>query len=215
MINGATNYHNHRNFKFKLNLITLTLPSKQNEHSDNEIKHRALNNFFTQLRTKHNLVNYVWKAEKQKNGNIHFHIITDKFFDIDLSTHLRILFLTGMGYISSYRENQKSFHKDGFKPRPELFKKWSLKKRIEAYKSGVITNWTNPHSSFDVHSLRKESETPELISAKYLTKNPDCYREYSKRLAADFVVANQGNYPHPDDAALLYETVKKEIDGSR
>lgn len=66
------------NFTFKVNFITLTLCSKQ-KHSDNEIKAVLLNQFLTELRTKFKCSNYLWRAESQRNGNIHFHIVTDVF----------------------------------------------------------------------------------------------------------------------------------------
>jgi hypothetical protein len=65
-------------FTFKVNFITLTLSSSQ-IHTDNEIKKGLLNQFLIEASKKWNVVNYVWKAEKQRNGNIHFHILTDKF----------------------------------------------------------------------------------------------------------------------------------------
>lgn len=64
--------------RFKLNFVTLTLASRQ-IHSDNEIKSKLLNNFLTVARQKWGCVHYVWRAEAQKNGNIHFHIVFDKF----------------------------------------------------------------------------------------------------------------------------------------
>lgn len=63
---------------FKLNFLTLTLSSKQ-IHTDNEIKAKLLNQFLTELRTKYNCSNYLWRAESQRNGNIHFHVVTDVF----------------------------------------------------------------------------------------------------------------------------------------
>ncbi len=65
-------------FKFKLNFITLTLCSKQ-KHSDNVIKSQLLNQFLTEIRIKYNCKNYLWRAESQRNGNIHFHVVTDVF----------------------------------------------------------------------------------------------------------------------------------------
>ena len=67
-----------RTFSLKVNFITLTLSSKQ-IHSDNEIKSKLLDQFFTELRTKYNVEHYIWCAEPQKNGNIHFHITTNKY----------------------------------------------------------------------------------------------------------------------------------------
>jgi len=58
--------------------ITLTLPSKQ-MHDDKEIINTCLNSFMLEIKKYHNVKKYVWRAEKQKNGNIHFHIVADAF----------------------------------------------------------------------------------------------------------------------------------------
>src|SRR5690554_5071199 len=58
--------------------ITLTLSSKQ-VHDDNFIKRNLLNNFIIYMGRKFDMKNYLWKAEKQKNGSIHFHIVTDVY----------------------------------------------------------------------------------------------------------------------------------------
>ncbi|MES2133682.1 MAG: hypothetical protein V4506_15135 [Bacteroidota bacterium] len=63
---------------FKLNFITLTLAEKQ-RHSDNYVKDKMLSAFIQWLQRKHGVVSYIWKAESQLNGNIHFHITTNKF----------------------------------------------------------------------------------------------------------------------------------------
>ncbi len=65
-------------YDFKINFITLTLASKQT-HSDQEIKKKLLNQFLIECKSKWNVNNYLWRAESQRNGNIHFHICTDKF----------------------------------------------------------------------------------------------------------------------------------------
>jgi hypothetical protein len=67
-----------RTWQFKLNFVTLTLCSKQ-IHTDAEIKSILLNQFLTELRTKYGCTLYLWRAESQSNGNIHFHVITDVF----------------------------------------------------------------------------------------------------------------------------------------
>src|SRR5690606_39568338 len=71
---------NHRlgsTYKFRLSFITLTLPSPQGSISDKEIKRGPLRMFIQKMGRRYGMYNYVWKAEKQKNGNIHFHITTD------------------------------------------------------------------------------------------------------------------------------------------
>jgi hypothetical protein len=65
-------------FNFSVNFITLTLPSKQLD-LDIEINHSFLNQFLIEAKRKWHVNRYVWKYEKQNNGNIHYHILTDKF----------------------------------------------------------------------------------------------------------------------------------------
>lgn len=90
-----------RRVKFKLSFITLTLPSKQ-IHTDKEIKRECLNVFLQWLRDTYKDIKYVWKAEIQQNGNIHFHITTDVFI------HYRILrarwnkIVNKLGYVDRY-----------------------------------------------------------------------------------------------------------------
>lgn len=60
--------------------ITLTLSKKQT-HDDLEIKRLLLNKFLIYMNRLYGMKNYLWKAEKQKNGNLHFHIITDTFIN--------------------------------------------------------------------------------------------------------------------------------------
>jgi hypothetical protein len=88
-------------FKFKVGFITLTLPSMQ-IHTDQEIKSICLNQFLIEARKKWNMSNYVWKAEKQGNGNIHFHILTDVFIP---HWELRVTWnriVEKLGYVTRY-----------------------------------------------------------------------------------------------------------------
>jgi hypothetical protein len=71
-----------KRFSFLINFITLSLPSAQ-IHSDDEIKKVCLESFLDKCRKYINLKNYVWKAEAQLNGNIHFHIVTDTYIRYD------------------------------------------------------------------------------------------------------------------------------------
>lgn len=58
--------------------ITITLASKQ-QHPDKEIKRRLLDLFIKRLKKEFDIDKYFWKAERQINGNIHFHLIVDKY----------------------------------------------------------------------------------------------------------------------------------------
>lgn len=65
-------------FKFKMSFITLTLPAQQ-IHPDEVIRQKCFEPLLRKLRRKCEMKYYVWKAETQKNGNIHFHITTNVF----------------------------------------------------------------------------------------------------------------------------------------
>lgn len=64
----------------KVILLTLTLSSAQ-KHDDKYIKRHLFNHFMAYILKKKPETNYLWKAEKQKNGNLHFHIFLDNYFD--------------------------------------------------------------------------------------------------------------------------------------
>lgn len=71
---GQGNYYRNS----KVTFVTLTLSGKQ-VHSDNDIKRKMLNRFIVELRREKGVCHYFWRAEPQKNGNIHFHILIDKY----------------------------------------------------------------------------------------------------------------------------------------
>jgi hypothetical protein len=75
----ATNYALNKTFKFRINFITLTLSAPQGAISDKQIKATLLSNFLDRAKKKWGMDTYVWRAEKQKNTNIHFHITTDVY----------------------------------------------------------------------------------------------------------------------------------------
>jgi hypothetical protein len=58
--------------------VTLTLASTQ-RHSDNEIKRELLNYFIIYAIRNFGVREYLWRAEAQANGNIHFHLFVDSF----------------------------------------------------------------------------------------------------------------------------------------
>lgn len=74
IINPVTN----KRQKFHLAFWTLTLSAPQYFKSDSDIKKELLEPFLRKMRKK-GMRNYIWKAELQQNGNIHFHLLTDFF----------------------------------------------------------------------------------------------------------------------------------------
>jgi hypothetical protein len=66
-------------YKFKLNFITLTLPSAQEPGTDRELKRGPLKVWIQKMKRHFGMHDYVWKAEVQENGNLHFHITTNVY----------------------------------------------------------------------------------------------------------------------------------------
>jgi hypothetical protein len=157
-----------KTFKFKLSFITLTLSSKQ-IHSDNEIKELLLNQFLVEARKKWRVKDYLWRAEPQSNGNIHFHIVCDKFIPWSELRDTWNRIQNKLGYVDRYRDEMKAFHAGGFNVRVDLLKTWAVKKQIRAYRTGSKNDWNSPNST-DIHSINHISNLPAYL-AKYCTKN--------------------------------------------
>jgi hypothetical protein len=88
----------------KAAMITLTLASPQNL-TDTEVKKRCLNHFLTVMREKYKIRNYIWRAESQQNGRIHFHILINKFWDWRIIRKLWNHILDINGLLSWYQQN--------------------------------------------------------------------------------------------------------------
>lgn len=153
--------------KFKISFITLTLPSVQ-IHDDQEIINKCLNQIIIEIKKYYKVRNYIWRAEKQKNGNIHFHLLIDKFIYYQELRDRWNRIVNKLGYVDRYREEQKTWHSNGFRPRPELFPTWPKAKQLQAYLKGSKLHWNSPNST-DIHSVRKILNLKKYIS-KYMTK---------------------------------------------
>jgi len=160
-------------FHFKLNFITLTLPALQ-AHTDFELK--ALLNDWLKIWQAKGLKNYVWKAEKQKNGNIHFHITSDFYINYQDIKESWNLCLKRIGYINKYREAQENWHKSGFKLRKNSIRYirgkkviWTREQQFKAWQEGKTTNWSKPNTT-DVHSVKNIKNLSSYIS-EYMAKN--------------------------------------------
>jgi hypothetical protein len=87
-------------------LVTLTLGSRQ-IINDKECYRRLLMPFLQYCNRFLGLKNYIWRAEKQLNGNVHYHIIVDVFLPIDKLKikWQQICALHGVGNIAINKDN--------------------------------------------------------------------------------------------------------------
>ncbi len=89
----------YREQKF-VTFVTLTLPAPQ-LHSD-KIFRKLQTRFIENLQKTYNVDFYVWKAETQDNGNIHFHLLIDRFVDKHIIQNLWNSQLDKYGYIDRF-----------------------------------------------------------------------------------------------------------------
>jgi hypothetical protein len=67
-----------KKYNYKVGFITLTLASAQ-QHTDRVITEQLLHQFLVEAKQKWRVSRYVWKAEYQRNGNIHYHLLVDRY----------------------------------------------------------------------------------------------------------------------------------------
>lgn len=103
----AYNNKTKSSFKFKVNMVTLTLSSKQ-VHSDQTIKSKCLNQLLIELKEHYRVHNYVWKSEYQSNGNVHFHILTDKFIPWNELQNRWNRIQNKLGYVDRFLNNRSA-----------------------------------------------------------------------------------------------------------
>lgn len=65
--------------KFRLNFITLTVASTDKNYSAREMYDLCFKPFLRWLRETKKSQFYIWKAELQKRGQIHYHVISNRF----------------------------------------------------------------------------------------------------------------------------------------
>lgn len=130
-------------FKHKhfLTFITLTLPSSQN-HTDEFIKRWIFWPWLEIIKRYYGVQEYIWRAEKQQNGNIHFHVLIDKYIRHDLVRYHWNYHLDKYGYISAYSDIRKKLAPmelvllNAFKPELEPVQ---CQKRIDAVLASFFT----------------------------------------------------------------------------
>jgi hypothetical protein len=109
-----------------------------------------LNKFLTRLRREFSSLQYLWVAERQDNGNIHFHIILNKRLPIRKYNALWVL--------QQYRA--------GLRGQTQFGERIGLQEVEQRYKDGTIHRIFNP---VDVKRVRSISGLSSYLT-KYITK---------------------------------------------
>jgi hypothetical protein len=159
-------------FNFRTTFITLTLPSAQ-IHSDVEIK-KCLNLFLNNIRRQLKVNNYVWKAELQKNENIHFHLTVDVFCSYNSLRFYWNKAINTLGYVDRYSTKFSQMSLSDY----AKYRRAKVEEVREAYAKGKSNNWTKPNS-VDVKPVRNDKSLKSYL-AKYLSKNNDDLQDVSR-----------------------------------
>jgi len=166
-------------FAHKLSFITLTLPCLQ-RHFDTTIKKKCLNQLFVQLRKYYNFKNYIWKAEVQKNNNIHFHIITDSFIPYKHIIYLWNSALNKLGYIKRYSDKFNKMTLNEYIIHNKKLGITDLEIVKKRYKKGVNSHWKHP-KTVDVRKIQDSQDIAKYIS-KYISKDTESRRIIGKKI---------------------------------
>lgn len=127
-------------------LLTLTLSAAQVD-SDQEVRRKMLRPFLQELGRKHNVLNYMWFAEKQGNGSIHFHLVLDRYVDMKKVRLLWNAVQERHGYIEQYRAGREAWHAGGFRYDPADAQGRNERAQLLAYNEGLRTSWAQPNST--------------------------------------------------------------------
>lgn len=187
---------NGKTIKYKIQFITLTLSSKQ-IHTDGEIVKECLGNFLNECRNNYEMNNYIWRAERQKNGNIHFHIITDCGLNYWRLLRIWNRAQNKLGYIDRFKEEN---------PNSEYANSVDTKKifntgKVERY----VTKYLTKPSIKDTEESKIENEFKKLNCRNYsMSYSLSRFKEFRKEVNE---LANL-TYQH---ARLVSKEVNKEF----
>lgn len=159
-----------KQFSFKINFITLSLPSTQ-KHTSDILNSECLNQFLTECKSRFNMINYVWRLEFQKNGNAHYHIASDTYADYTELVSIWNRCINKLGYVDEY---QKKFLGCTFREYVKLQNpnyKTSVKTLKKRWKKGTAFNWSTPNT-VDIRAVANHVRISYYI-AKYITKKSE------------------------------------------
>lgn len=166
---------------FKLNFATLTLPSKQ-KHPTKQITQECFNQLLTELRTRVKMNNYVWRLEFQKNGNVHYHLVTDVYVDFHFLQRIWNRIIEKLGYVTEFQSKMQKMSLLDYWQSVKNYKGITFDIAKKRYFNGVAEKWSKPNS-VDVKSVKSKNQIAGYI-AKYFGKDgadhPTCNENDTK-----------------------------------
>jgi len=159
-------------YNFRLSFLTFTLPSKQ-IHPTSTITADLWNHMLTEIRRSTGMLNYVWRLEFQKNGNVHYHLVTDTFISYQHVLRKWNKIIDKLGYTSAYRDNMKDLTLSDYYKKYYSNSSKSYAEVADIYARGVRSGWLMPNS-IDAKSVKNSDNIGAYIS-KYFSKSKEDY----------------------------------------
>jgi hypothetical protein len=155
--------------KKKITFATLTLPSEQ-RHPDTFLKKQCLDQFFIELRKKNPDLIYIWRSEKQVNGNCHFHIILNKFYDYLTLNATWNRITDKHDYVKEYTRKFSRMNLHDYISNCQWNDNATYQNLLRRYRKGVEEQWKNPNST-DIDFIKKVNNVPGYLSKEMTKKN--------------------------------------------
>lgn len=162
-----TTYTGKTIYNFKCAFVTLTLPSAQKTPT-HAVSKELLDPLLQVLRQRLKMENYVWRLEFQKNGNVHYHIVTDTYIDYHFVSQQWNNILEKHGYISDYAAKMKSLGWSGYLATYGQNPKTNKADLFERWQKGESQLWRQPNTA-DVRNVAGNRNIGGYIS-KYFSK---------------------------------------------
>lgn len=154
-------------YNFKINFITLTLPAKQ-MHPTSVITTKCLNQFLIEIKKLYSVDNLVWRLEFQKNGNIHYHLVTDVYMDYYIVLKHWNRIINKLGYVNRYAEKHRKMSLQEYVDTYNKGGKYDFATMKNRYIKGRSFDWQVPNS-VDVKPVTSGKQIAFYI-AKYFSK---------------------------------------------
>lgn len=156
---------------FRISFITLTVPTTEHNLSDEFFKKKVLHNFLSNMYTQFGMRNYVWKVERNKNGNIHFHLTSDCYVHHTAVRQAWNSALSKFGIIDLYAKKFSQMSFEEYSQYRISNGNDNVKNLRSAFDFGYKTNWREPNST-DVHSVKNIRDLGAYL-ADYMSKKEE------------------------------------------
>lgn len=160
--------YTYQNAETDFSFITLTLSSPQKKNTD---YYKLLKKLLEKLQYHYRGCKYIWKAEHQKNNNVHYHILATK--KIDWQFVRSIWNRIQCTHVDEYQKKMKAKYKNGYHYDKEMKDStgniYSEEKQEKIYKKNYKANFRNPNST-DVKIIDNKQSKLQSYLYKYITK---------------------------------------------